>query len=267
MAEEQLQALRSTDLAREDKIQILVPVYNEGENVKTLYKTLLAENVPFDVLTFVYDLDNDTSLPFIYEMQHADVRVSALKNEYGRGVLQALRYAFHHVVSGPVVVVMGDNSDKLSVIAQMVEYWRNGATVVCPSRYMPGGQQFGGGWLKSNLSRLAGKSLKWSGFPTADATNNFKLYDGEWLRSQSIESQGGFEIAIELVYKAFAEQKYIVELPTEWRDRTMGKSRFRLFHWLPHYLRWYFKALKLLMLKKLGIENRKRSESEFLSHQ
>lgn len=252
MADERVQALRSTVSASEDKIQILVPVYNEGENVKTLYTTLLAENVPFDVLTFVHDLETDTSLPFIHEMQRNDTRVGALKNEYGRGVLQALRFAFHHVVSGPVIVVMGDNSDKLSVIAQMVEYWRNGATVVCPSRYMPGGRQFGGGLLKSNLSRLAGKSLKWGGFPTADATNNFKLYDGEWLRAQKIESQGGFEIAIELVYKAFAEKKQIVELPTEWKDRTMGQSRFRLFHWLPHYLRWYFKALKVLLLRRLG---------------
>jgi len=92
---------------------------------------------------------------------------------------------------------MGDNSDKLTIIPDMISAWYNGATLVCPSRYMPGGKQHGGPPLKTFLSRTAGKLLKLLGFPTADATNNFKLYDGQWLRSQNIESDGGFEIALE----------------------------------------------------------------------
>ena len=35
----------------------------------------------------------------------------------------------------------------------------------------------------------------------------------------------------------------VEEVPATWRDRTEGASRFRLFSWLPHYLRWYFWAL------------------------
>jgi hypothetical protein len=35
----------------------------------------------------------------------------------------------------------------------------------------------------------------------------------------------------------------VAEVPTTWRDRTVGQSRFRLAAWLSHYLRWYCRAL------------------------
>ena len=229
-----------------ETIQLLVPIYNEGENVRVLYSSLVSEGVPFDSLTFVYDFDEDITLPIIEELRALDPRVRADKNLYGRGVINALRWGFAHAARGPVIVIMGDNSDKLSIVPEMLEMWRNGATIVSPSRYMRGGKQYGGGFVKSLLSRCAGVSLKLLGFPTADATNNFKLYDGSWLRQQTIESDGGFEVAIELCCKAFRTGKKITELPTEWRDRTMGESRFKLMKWLPRYLRWYFAILREL---------------------
>lgn len=230
-----------------EQIQLLVPVYNEGENVLELYSGLVQDEVPFDSLRFIYDFDEDTTLPFIEKLQSGDPRVSAVKNTLGPGVINALRSGFAGAADGPVIVLMGDNSDRLDIIPQMLELWRGGATIVSPSRYMKGGEQHGGGFVKSGLSRLAGRSLKLLGFPTADPTNNFKLYDGAWLREQTIESEGGFEVALELCTRAFGQRRRIAELPTVWRDRTMGESRFRLFKWLPHYLRWYFVCLGLLM--------------------
>lgn len=244
------QAAKSTVDSKKESVQILVPVYNEGENARILYNSLLADKVPFDDLAFVYDLDSDTTLPVIADIAQKDPRVRAVKNQLGRGVVRALSWAFSRAKDGPLIVVMGDNSDKLSIIPEMIALWRNGATVVSPSRYMPGGKQYGGGIIKSTLSRCAGVSLRLFGFPTADATNNFKLYDGAWLRTQKIESEGGFEIALELCYHAYCGQKKIVELPTEWRDRTMGESNFNLRKWLPHYLRWYFRILRVLVLSK-----------------
>ncbi len=235
--------VRSVESFDNIKVQLLVPIYNEGENAALLYQRLIEDAVPFDLLTFVYDLDAETALPFIAKISAKDRRVQSRKNTLGPGVVNALRYGFSLAGSGPVIVLMGDNSDKLSIVPEMIALWERGATVVSPSRYMKGGKQHGGGVLKSLLSRSAGVSLRLMGFPTADPTNNFKLYDGNWLRLQRIESRGGFEIALELCAKAFVEGKSVQELPTEWFDRTMGESRFRLFKWLPHYLRWYFFAI------------------------
>ena len=240
------------DPARNYKIQIVVPIYNEGAGILKLTDEIRAANVDFDSLTFVYDFDGDTSLPYIAQVQSQDPRFRGDKNCYGRGVINALKWGFAHAQQGPLITVMGDCSDDLTAIPQMVKLWEQGATVVCPSRYMQGGQQQGGGIVKSTLSRVACTSLRLLGFPTTDATNNFKLYDGAWLSKQKIESQGGFEVGIELCYRAYAQGKSIKEIPTSWRDRTAGASRFKILAWMPHYLKWYFKILGAMGLRVLN---------------
>jgi hypothetical protein len=59
-----------------------------------------------------------------------------------------------------------------------------------------------------------------------------------------IESKGGFELSLEITVKAFLAGYTITEIPSTWRDRTAGISRFKLWKWLPHYLKWYFMAIQ-----------------------
>jgi dolichol-phosphate mannosyltransferase len=224
------------------RVQIVVPVYDEGDGILALHAGLQAAGVRYDELAFVYDFDEDTTLPFIRELASRDPRVQAVKNTLGRGALNALRHAFARAGPGPVIVTMGDGSDELPLFPRMIDAWRGGAGVVSPSRYVAGGRQEGGGWLKSRLSRFAGRSLHALGFPISDPTSNFKLYDGAWLARQKIESHGGFEVALELCFKAWRDGLSFAELPTVWKDRAQGESKFRLFRWLPHYLRWYLRA-------------------------
>ena len=100
----------------------------------------------------------------------------------------------------------------------MLELYRQGNRIVCPSRYVRGGRQLGGPWLKRTLSRLAGLSLHWLvALPTHDATNNFRLYDAELVQQLTIESTGGFEVALELTAKAFPRGVKIAEVPTTWK--------------------------------------------------
>src|SRR5437588_1525913 len=108
---------------------------------------------------------------------------------------------------------------------------------------MRGGQQIGGPWLKSRLSRLAGLSLNVLGLPTHDPTNSFKLYRTSRLRSLTIESRHGFEINMEIIAKALQNGWLITEVPSVWTDRVAGKSNCRLFRWLPRYLKWYARTV------------------------
>jgi dolichol-phosphate mannosyltransferase len=234
-------------------VQLMAPVYNEGSQVCVLYENLIKEKVPFDHLVFVYDFDGDTTLPFIQSLSEKDSRVRAEKNNFGKGVVHALSWGFSIAVPGPLIVVMADNSDKLSIIPDLIQLWKEGATVVVPSRYTRGGRQHGGPRLKKFLSGLSGRILRLIGFPTSDPTNNYKLYDGVWVKSQKIESTGGFEVALELTGKAFTEGRTIKEVPTEWWDRTDGESKFRMWAWIPKYLRWYLPLVvrtPLLNLKR-----------------
>jgi hypothetical protein len=133
----------------------------------------------------------------------------------------------------------------LVAVPPMLQRIHEGYDVVCGSRYMAGGRQSQGPLLKRTLSRLAGVSLYYlAGLPTHDVTNSFKLYRKELLDRLTIESAGGFEVGMEIVVKAFAEGAKIAEVPSVWADRTAGSSRFRLWKWLPNYLRWYWFALQ-----------------------
>jgi dolichol-phosphate mannosyltransferase len=227
------------------KLSIVVPVYNEAENFPTLREALSAIRAPFDVYV-VYDFDEDTTVPVVQRaIQEGDSRFHLVKNSIGRGVIGALRTGFQCVTEGPVLVVMGDISDDLNVVEQMLALYAKGFDLVAASRYIPGGALIGGPFLKRNFSRWAGRSLHFlRGIPTSDATNAFKLYDACMLRAITLESRGGFELSLEITVKAFLAGYRITELPTVWRDRTAGESRFRLWHWLPRYLHWYFYAFR-----------------------
>src|SRR6185503_19836129 len=100
---------------------------------------------------------------------------------------------------------------------------------------------------------IAGLSLHWfAGVQTHDPTNNFKIYSQSFLAAKPIESQAGFELALELTVKATLAGRGVAEVPTTWRDRTAGQSNFRLRAWLPHYLRWYGLAFRGRVNKLLG---------------
>jgi len=46
------------------------------------------------------------------------------------------------------------------------------------------------------------------------------------------------------VVKAYVAGGRIAEVPSTWTDRVAGRSRFRLWRWLPKYLRWYLYAFR-----------------------
>jgi glycosyltransferase involved in cell wall biosynthesis len=220
-------------------LHIVVPVYNEADNFRPFHESLASKvHTPFDVLV-VYDRDEDTTLPVAREIAAKDPRVRLVKNE-SKGVLGALKTGMRHPKSGAVLVTMADLSDDHSCVDEMYELYKQGFAVVSASRYARGGEQRGGPKVKGLLSRTAGASLRLlAGVPTWDATNNFKLYSREFLETVDIESEGGFELALELTVKAHLQGRRIAELPTVWTDRVAGKSNFKLMKWLPHYLRWY----------------------------
>jgi dolichol-phosphate mannosyltransferase len=224
-------------------LSLVVPVYNEGENIGRFLDEMAAKvKTPFEAL-FVYDFDEDNTLP-VLDQARKMLPIRAVKNRLGGGVLNALKTGFSAAKGRFVVVTMADCSDDLADVDRLVARAREGYDLVAASRYVGGGKQVGGPRLKRALSRLAGLSLHYlSGIPIRDATNNFRLYRREVLQGLVIESQGGFELALELAVKAYGAGFRVTEIPSIWKDRTAGKSRFRLGRWLPRYLRWYLYGL------------------------
>lgn len=227
------------------ELSIVIPVYNEGERVEPVLRALHAGVRTPSEIVVVWDFDGDTTRPVVERLAGDLPGLRGHRNDLGRGVLNAMRAGIAAARGPYVLISMADGSDEPQVVDPMVELARGGAAVVSASRYMRGGRQVGGPPLKRLLSRMAGLTLHWfGGVATHDPTNNFKLYRRDFLESVTIESRAGFELALELTVKATLAGRPVAEVPTTWRDRTAGESRFRLRQWLPHYLRWYLVALR-----------------------
>lgn len=223
---------------------VIIPVYNEAENIgRTL--TALREQVRTPCRIYiVYDFEEDNTLPVAREYARRGMEMIFLKNTQ-RGVLGAIKTGLTSAPEDYLLVTMADMSDDYSVVDIMCAKMSEGFDVICGSRYMQGGKQMGGPLLKKVLSRAAGISLNYlAGLPTHDVTNSFKLYRRSVLDSISIESDGGFEIGMEIVVKAHFRGFRVTEVPSIWMDRASGKSRFKILRWAPKYMRWYFYALK-----------------------
>jgi glycosyltransferase involved in cell wall biosynthesis len=226
-------------------ISIVLPVYNEAANVPALLRDLeAAVRAPHEVLV-VYDFPEDDTLPAVAAMRPPPAGVRLVHNTLGKGVLNALKAGFRASAGDVVVVMMADRSDEPKDVPALVQLVRGGADVVAGSRYVAGGRQEGGPLLKRTLSRLAGVSLHHlAGLPIRDATNNFRAYSRRVVEEVPIEGEASFALALELTLKAHWRGWKVAEVPTTWRDRTVGRSRFRTFAWMPYYLRWYLLALR-----------------------
>lgn len=221
-------------------VSIVIPAYNEDAAIASCIRRI--ENsvtIPHEVIVVV-DTDTDSTIPVITELQGLLPHVRTVIQDLGPGPANAIRYGFQQALAPCVVVTMADGSDDPSAIEPLTMLVDRGCVIAAASRYMPGGQQIGGPKFKALLSRTAGKTLKWfAGVDTSDATNSYKAYNRDFVNSVGIESDAGFEIAIELVAKARRLRLPIAEIPTIWLDRDAGESRFQLQAWIPKYLQWY----------------------------
>jgi dolichol-phosphate mannosyltransferase len=222
------------------RVSVVVPAYNEGQHIlPVLDRIFEAVRLPCEVLVVV-DAPDDTTVPVVDEYSLKEPRLRCLVNTYGRGPANAIRFGIAAATAPVAVVTMADGCDDPRQIDDLARLVDRGVAVAAASRYMPGGQQVGGPVLKGLLSKTAGRSLRlMAHIGTRDATNSFKAYSTEFVRSVGIDSRDGFEIGIELTAKARRMRMPVAEIPTIWLDRQAGVSNFRVAKWIPGYLRWY----------------------------
>src|SRR2546429_4762004 len=145
-------------------LSIVIPVYNEGENVVGTLRGVVEQTKtrPLEVLV-VHDFDEDTTVPVVKRLQVELPQLRLHKNTLGRGALNAMKSGLRAARAQYVLITMGDGSDDPADIDPMYRLAPEGADVVAGSRYMGGGRQVGGPLLKRVMSRTAGLSLPRSG--------------------------------------------------------------------------------------------------------
>lgn len=232
-----------------DSINIVIPVYNEGKNIESILGEIEKRVKTAYKIVIIYDFYEDNTIPVVKDSIKKNNNITLVKNKYGRGALNAIKTGFESIDKGVVLVTMADLSDDIGQVDKMFQKINEGNDIVCGSRYMKGGKQVGGPWLKKLLSRIAGVSLHFiTGVPTLDVTNSFKMYTKSVVDGVKIESNGGFELGMEIVIKAHFSGFKVTEVPCTGVDRRQGESRFKIFRWMPKYLRWYFYGLRKFLL-------------------
>ncbi len=230
---------------KKDFISIIAPVKNEKENIKKSINDINKHvKFPHEII-IVYDLENDNTLPILKILSKKQKNLIIQKNKMGTSVASAIKTGFK-IAKGNLLVIMAvDGTDDPKTINRMVDLIHQGYDLICPSRYSKGAKVISKTNLKLILSKIAGISTPiLLGIPTKDLTYSFKLFKKEILNEIKIESAEGFEFAEELLIKAYNKGFKISEVPTIWKDRTLGKSKFKLYKWLPGYIRWYLMGLK-----------------------
>jgi dolichol-phosphate mannosyltransferase len=222
------------------RVSVVIPAYEEGPQIDDVLHRLGEAITLEHEIVVVVDSPDDSTVPYVEKHARHDDRVRCLVNDVEPGPAHAIRYGIDRASARVVVVTMADGCDDPQQIDQLARLVERGVVVAAASRYSRGGQQVGGPFLKSLLSRTAGLSL-WAmaRVGTRDATNSFKAYDVDFIRQVGITSSAGFEIGIELVAKARRSRLPVAELPTIWLERQQGLSNFKILSWLPHYLRWW----------------------------
>jgi dolichol-phosphate mannosyltransferase len=222
------------------RVSVVIPAYNESDAIVPILDRLFeAVTLDCEVLVVV-DFEEDSTVPVVKEYALAQPRIRAVVNTYGRGPANAIRYGIDVAAAPVVVVTMADGCDDPRQIDDLTRLVERGVVVAAASRYMPGGQQVGGPFLKGMLSKNAGRSLYWfARVGTRDATNSFKAYSRDFVQDVGIDSRDGFEIGLELTAKARRLRLPVAEVPTIWLERHAGVSNFKVAAWIPKYMRWY----------------------------
>jgi len=222
------------------ELTIIIPSRNEE---KIIVKTLdqLKKNVktPHEVVVVDDSSDDTQSVVKKYFKKNKNVRlVGNESNSVSFG--KALELGVKHSRTDVVVVVMADLCDNPKTISRMYKKIEQGWDVVCGSRYMEGGSKEGGPRLQSVLSKLVCLSLRLiTGVPTLDVSNAFKMYKKTALSGIKFNSQSGVEASMEVLFQVYFAGAKITEIPTNWKGRTVGSSKFKILKRAPRYFRIY----------------------------
>lgn len=226
-------------MANNIKLSIVIPAHNEEENIAEVINKI--EQI-LDIeheLVVVNDHSTDFTAKIVSGLSKQYANIRLVDNLLEPGFANAIKTGFINLKTEAVVPIMGDLCDDLSTIKAMLKKIEEGYDVVCGSRYIKGGLRLGGSKIKGFFSSFVGKSLHCLlGVPTHDIANAFKMYRKKVIDAINIESRG-FEISMEIPLKAYYLGFKITEVPTVWKERTKGKSSFKMFKLFPGYLRLY----------------------------
>ena len=238
------------------KLDVLIPVFNEDQEIiKTLEHLLDNVKCNYD-LNICYDYDEDPTLVIIKKKFPNNSKIKFIKND-SRGFNQALITAIKKTDGDAVMIYMADDHENFNIVDICFEKFNEGFDLVCPSRFIKGGKMEGNPIMKEILTRIASFFFQYfTTFPIKDSTNSFRLFSREFLKKiENYESNKGFTLSLELTAKAHRMGLKMIEIPSIWKERKVGESRFKLLSFLPPYMKWLLYIIKTSIFYRKNEKN------------
>jgi glycosyltransferase involved in cell wall biosynthesis len=232
------------------KLSIVIPVYNEGINLKILLKILKAVVDTKHEVLVVHDILNDDSIPVVKAFQKKYSGLRLIHNKLGRGVIYAIKSGVASSKGNYVLIIAADDIGPLMAIEDMVVLMDRGCELVNATRYAHGGKNIGGVFLSRLLSTNANKLFHMlAGSRLTDPTFGVKMFKREKFKQLNLVSKPvGWAVSFEFAVKAQEAGWKLGEVPLISLNRLYGhgKSSFKL-NWVKEYLRWFFYGLNKLL--------------------
>jgi dolichol-phosphate mannosyltransferase len=211
-------------------VTVVIPTYNERDNVQILLPKLIALRPDLDIIV-VDDNSPDGTGAVVEELALAHPgRIGVIHGERKQGIGRAYLAGFHLALNGssPLIAQMdadlSHSPDDLSRLLARAE----SVDLVLGSRYVPGGATSGWPWYRRFISRFGGLYARLVlGVPIADLTGGFKVYRRETLERIGLDAvrSDGYVFQIETTYRALRDGLAVVEVPITFHERVAGQSK------------------------------------------
>lgn len=212
-----------------NNVLVIIPTYNEIENVKKIIPVVLEQNENIDVL-IVDDNSPDKTGDYVESLSKDNNRIKLIRREKKLGLGTAYIAGFKYAVTHKYDYVFemdADFSHDPNEINNFLEAIKD-ADVVLGSRYINGVRVLNWPMHRLLLSYFASVYTRIiTGLPVKDATGGFKCFRIEVLKAIDLDriKSNGYSFQIEMTFKAYKKGFRIKEIPIVFLDRVKGKSK------------------------------------------
>lgn len=212
-----------------NKVLVIIPTFNELENVRRIIPAVLKQNEAIDVL-IVDDNSPDKTGDYVEQLSKENPRVKLIRREKKLGLGTAYIAGFKYAVANNYDYVFemdADFSHDPNEINNFLEAIKD-ADVVLGSRYINGVRVLNWPMRRLLLSYFASVYTRIiTGLPVKDATGGFKCFRIDVLKSIDLDriKSNGYSFQIEMTFKAYKKGFRIKEIPIVFLDRVKGKSK------------------------------------------
>ncbi len=233
------------------KTYVMIPTYNERENIAALIGEILKLRVKKLHIVVVDDHSPDGTSSIVQEISKKNKNVYLLLREKNRGRGSAGKDGFTYCLENNANVVVemdGDFSHHPKYIPQMLREIKT-CDVVLGSRLVKGGHDRGRGLIRRMITILANLYITiMLGIRVKDCNSGFRCFRSSLLRKIKVEKivSRGPAIIQEVLFKAHLAGAKIKEIPINFVNRTKGKSKLGLRELAMGY--WMVLKLKTLHL-------------------